>query len=145
MIDFDVTVDFGIIDAGISGVDVVILVVAADEGIMPQTREHLDILSLLEVKNGIVALTKTDTVDEAWIELISEEIREGLAGTFMADAQIVPFSSVTGRGREELINALDAAAAQKLLPLLIQMAGEHRHVMCCQSHVLLYANYSTKC
>ncbi len=98
--------------AGISGVDVVILVVAADEGIMPQTREHLDILSLLEVKNGIVALTKADMVDDAWIELVSEELRAGLAGIFLAEAPIVPFSSVTGRGREELIRMLDLAAQE---------------------------------
>lgn len=98
--------------AGISGVDVVILVVAADEGIMPQTREHLDILSLLDVKNGIVALTKTDMVDEAWIELVTEEVRGALAGTFLKDAPIVPFSAVTGAGKDEVINMLDRAAVE---------------------------------
>lgn len=98
--------------AGIGGVDVVILVVAADEGMMPQTREHLDILSLLEVKSGIVALTKCDMVDAQWVELVTEELREELKSTFLQDAPIIPISSVSGMGREELLNALDRVASE---------------------------------
>ncbi len=88
--------------AGAFGFNLVLLIIAADEGIMPQTREHLNILSLLDVKKGIVALTKIDMVEEEWAELMLEEIREGLSGTFLADAPIVPVSGVTGQGMERL-------------------------------------------
>lgn len=98
--------------AGIGGVDVVILVVAVDEGVMPQTKEHLDILSLLDIRSGIVALTKCDMADEAWIDLVREELREELKGTFLEDAPIVPFSSVSGRGKEELLEMLDRVAVE---------------------------------
>lgn len=98
--------------AGIGGVDVVILVVAADEGMMPQTREHLDILSLLEVKTGIVALTKCDMVEDSWIELVKEELVEELKSTFLRDAPVIPVSSVSGTGREEILYALDKVASE---------------------------------
>lgn len=98
--------------AGIGGVDVVILVVAVDEGMMPQTREHLDILSLLEIERGIVALTKCDTAEESWIDLMREELREELKGTFLEHAPIVPVSSVSGMGKEELLKMLDQVALE---------------------------------
>jgi selenocysteine-specific elongation factor len=68
--------------AGVGGIDIVILAIAADEGVMPQTQEHLNILNLLQVKTGIIALTKSDIVDEEWIEMVTEEVREATADTF---------------------------------------------------------------
>ena len=88
--------------AGASGIDLVLLVVAADEGAMPQTREHLDICSLLRVKAGLVALTKTDMVDDDLRELAREDVRALVEGTFLEGAPIVPVSSTTGQGLEEL-------------------------------------------
>ena len=67
--------------AGVVGMDLVLLVIAADEGIMPQTREHMDILSLLGIEKSIIVLNKCDLVDEEWLELVEEEVREELAGT----------------------------------------------------------------
>ncbi len=88
--------------AGAGGLDLVVLAIAADEGIMPQTREHLDICELLGVRRGVVALTKADLVDDEWIALVSEEIREGLADTFLADAAIIPVSAREGTGLDDL-------------------------------------------
>lgn len=88
--------------AGVGGMDLVMLVIAADEGIMPQTREHLDILRLLGVKCGLVALTKSDLVDPEWLELVTEEVREFTAGSFLEGAPICAISSRTGQGLEEL-------------------------------------------
>ena len=87
---------------GAAGMDVVLLVVAADEGFMPQTREHLGILSLLGVQNGIIVLTKADMVDEEWLEAVEEEARETVQGTFLENAPILAVSSYTGQGIEEL-------------------------------------------
>jgi selenocysteine-specific elongation factor len=94
--------------AGAGGIDVVVLVIAADEGVMPQTREHLNILSLLQVKKGIIALTKKDMVDQEWLEMIIEQIRDEMKDTFLEDASIIPVSSVTGEGLKELIESIDA-------------------------------------
>ncbi|MBI4510474.1 MAG: selenocysteine-specific translation elongation factor [Deltaproteobacteria bacterium] len=92
--------------AGASGVDLVLLVIAADEGVMPQTREHLDICQLLGIRRGIVVLTKVDLVDEAWLELVVSDLKKTLAGTFLDQALVIPVSSRTGLGldllREEL-------------------------------------------
>jgi selenocysteine-specific elongation factor len=96
--------------AGATGIDLVALVIAADEGVMPQTREHLDICSLLGVSHGLVVLTKIDMVDEEWLGLVSEDVHEYLQGTFLAEAPIMPVSAVTGRGVPELINVLDEMA-----------------------------------
>ena len=87
---------------GATGIDVVMLVVAADEGFMPQTREHLDILSLLDVKNGIIVLTKCDMADEEWLETVMEDTREQVKGSFLEDAPMIPVSAYTGQGIEEL-------------------------------------------
>ncbi|MBO8168719.1 MAG: selenocysteine-specific translation elongation factor [Thermoanaerobacteraceae bacterium] len=92
--------------AGVAGIDIVLFVVAADESIMPQTREHLAILDLLQVKNGIVVITKADLVDEDWLELVKEDIKETLAGTVLEDAPIVPVSAVTGQGMDRLHKVL---------------------------------------
>ena len=97
--------------AGASTVDIVALVIAADEGVMPQTREHLEICQLLQVKMGLVVLTKIDMVDEEWLELVTEDVREFLEGTFLEDAPIVPVSSATGEGYDRLIEELDRLAA----------------------------------
>lgn len=88
--------------AGAAGIDLVLLVVAADEGVMPQTREHLAILELLGVQTGIVVITKVDLVDEEMAELVQEDITDALEGTFLATAPRVQVSAQTGRGLEEL-------------------------------------------
>ena len=96
--------------AGATGVDLALLVVAADEGVMPQTREHLAILSLLGIRGGVVALTKTDLVDDDWLALVSEDVRATLAGSALAQAPVLPVSAQTGAGLGELRAALAAAA-----------------------------------
>ncbi|WP_130860997.1 selenocysteine-specific translation elongation factor [Bacilliculturomica massiliensis] len=88
--------------AGIGGIDLVLLVVAADEGVMPQTVEHLDILRLLDIKRGIIVLTKADTVDGDWLEMVAEDVREAVKGTFLADAPLVEVSSFTGQNIDKL-------------------------------------------
>lgn len=93
--------------AGATGIDVVLLVVACDEGVKPQTREHLDILSMLNIKKGIVVLTKRDLVDDDWYELVKEEVREEISHTFLKDSKIIAFSSKTKIGYDELINEID--------------------------------------
>jgi len=98
--------------AGATGVDLALLVVAADEGMMPQTREHLAILSLLAVRGGVVALTKTDLVDDEWLALVTEDVRNALAGSPLTDAPIVPVSATTGAGLDALRAALAAAASR---------------------------------
>ena len=92
--------------AGVTGIDAVILVVAADDGVMPETQEHRDILTLLGVEFGIIALTKSDCVTDERIEKVSEQIREFLKGTFLADAPVVPVSNVTGAGFDVLLDKL---------------------------------------
>jgi selenocysteine-specific elongation factor len=88
--------------AGVGGIDAALLVIAADEGVMPQTREHLAILDLLQIKGGIVALTKSDLVDAEWIEMVSADIRRELADTILADAKIIPVSAKTRAGISDL-------------------------------------------
>jgi selenocysteine-specific elongation factor len=97
--------------AGAHGINVVILVVAADDGVMPQTREHLDILTLMGCRHGVVALTKADLIDEEMRELAIADTREFLAGTFLADAPICPVSNITGEGFPAFTEALNAAVA----------------------------------
>jgi len=94
--------------AGAHGLDAVLLVVAADEGVMPQTREHLEIVDLLEVRRGIVVLSKADLVDAAWLELVTAEVRETIGATALAGAEVIPVSALTGDGLPRLIEALDA-------------------------------------
>lgn len=93
--------------AGISSIDVVLLVIAADEGIMPQTREHLEILKLLSIEKGIVVLTKTDLVETDWLEMIKEDIKEEIKGTFLENAPIHEVSSKTKSGFEALVKDID--------------------------------------
>ncbi|KPL23535.1 MAG: translation elongation factor [Anaerolineae bacterium SM23_84] len=94
--------------AGVGGIDFALFVVAADEGVMPQTREHLAILDLLQVPDGVVALAKSDLIeDPEWLELVQEEVREELAGSVLEKAKIIPVSSVTGQGLSNLLSELD--------------------------------------
>jgi selenocysteine-specific elongation factor len=93
--------------AGVGGIDAALLVIAADEGIMPQTREHLAILDLLRVRRGVVALTKADLVDEEWLELVREEVIEQLKPTTLAGAEIIAVSAYTGEGLPELVAQLE--------------------------------------
>ncbi len=92
--------------AGASGIDGAIFVIAADDGVMPQTREHLDILTLLGVEHGIVALTKVDCIEPDRLATVTAEVKDFLAGTFLEDAPILPVSSITGRGFEVFYEAL---------------------------------------
>ena len=96
--------------AGATGIDIVVMIIAADEGVMPQTREHMEICMLLGVSHGLVAMTKIDMVDEEWMELALEDIRDFSQGTFLENSPIIPVSSVTGQGIPDLIAALDALA-----------------------------------
>lgn len=93
--------------AGISSIDVVLLVIAADEGIMPQTREHFEILQLLNVKKGIIVLTKADLVDAEWIEMIKGDMRDEFKGTFLENSPIYAVSSKTKMGFDELVSGID--------------------------------------
>ena len=92
--------------AGVVGMDMVLLVIAADEGIMPQTKEHMDILHLLGIQKCIVVLNKIDLVDPEWLELMEEEVRDQLQDTFLKDAPVVKVSSVTGEGLKELTDEI---------------------------------------
>ena len=95
--------------AGVGGIDAAILVIAADEGIMPQTREHLAILDLLDIQHGLVALTKIDLIDDPdWLELVQEEIRAALQPTHLAQIDILPVSATSGQGIPEFITHLTA-------------------------------------
>jgi selenocysteine-specific elongation factor len=94
--------------AGASGIDLVALIIAADEGVMPQTKEHLEICKLLGIKHGLVALTKIDMVDEEWIELVSDDVTSFLKGSFLEGAPIIPVSALTGKGLPDFLKALDS-------------------------------------
>ncbi|MBU4186415.1 MAG: selenocysteine-specific translation elongation factor, partial [Proteobacteria bacterium] len=97
--------------AGATGIDIVAMVIAADEGVMPQTKEHMEICTLLGIKQGLVVLTKTDLVDEEWLELVTEDVRKFTRGTFLEDKPVLPVSSLTGQGIPEFIKALDELSA----------------------------------
>jgi selenocysteine-specific elongation factor len=97
--------------AGVGGIDLVVLVIAADEGVMPQTREHLHICELLHVKRGLVALTKADLVEAEWLEMVQADVAEFLKGTFLEGCPIVPCSGTTGQGLPALLAAIQTQAA----------------------------------
>ncbi len=104
--------------AGAGGIDIVLLVIAADEGIMPQSREHLAICELLKIKSGIVVITKSDLVDEEWLSLITDDVRDFIKGTFLQDAEIIPVSSKTGYNIDLLKDKIRSVAL-KVEPKLI--------------------------
>ena len=108
--------------AGAHGIDVALLVVAADDGVMPQTEEHLDILHLLGVTRGLVAVTKTDLVDDARVRAAVDEVRVALDGTSLAGALIVPVSAATGAGVEALRAAISARSASIPSPVRLETA-----------------------
>ncbi len=93
--------------AGATGIDLVVLTIAADEGIMPQTREHMEICELLGVRNGLVVLTKIDMVDDEWLELVKEDVKAYLTGTFLEEVPVLEVSSMTGEGIKDLAKAID--------------------------------------
>ena len=107
--------------AGATGIDLALLVVAADDSVKQQTREHLDILRLLDLHVGVIALTKCDVADSEWIDLVEAEVRDLVADTFLADAPIVRTSAQTGEGIEPLRAELAAAAAR-----VVQQGAEQR-------------------
>src|SRR5438874_2861879 len=98
--------------AGATGVDLAVLVIAADDSVMPQTREHLEILRLLGLKHGVIAMTKADLVDETTRDVVELEIRDLVKDSFLAEAPIVPTSVVTGLGIDELKQAIAAECAK---------------------------------
>ncbi len=98
--------------AGAMGMDLVVLVVAADEGVMPQTTEHLEICRLLGVKKGLVVLTKKDLVEKEWLEMITEDVSDFVSGTFLEDAPVLAVSSVTGDGLDELLRVLEEMVSE---------------------------------
>lgn len=98
--------------AGVGGIDMVMLVIAADEGIMPQTREHLAICDLLHVKKGLIALTKMDAAEKDWLALVQDEVREFVKGTFLEKSPIVPVSAKTGENLDKLKQELDKLAKE---------------------------------
>src|SRR5690606_25410511 len=98
--------------AGATGIDFVILVIAADDGVMPQTREHLAIMDLLGLEHGLVALNKCDLVNEERIAAASREIENALVGTALENCEILPVSAATGAGVDELAARLDAALSR---------------------------------
>lgn len=98
--------------AGAGGINAAMLVVAADDGWMPQTQEHLDILTLLDIRYGLVALTKVDLVEPDWLALVEADIRKKISGTFLAEAPIIPVSSVTGEGVAQVVESISGISAQ---------------------------------
>jgi len=103
--------------AGVGGIDIALLVVAADEGVMPQTREHVAILDLLGISNGVVALTKRDLVDDDWLDLVQADVEEFLSTTSLKGAPIVPCSATTGAGLDELKNVIqDLLSRERMRP-----------------------------
>lgn len=97
--------------AGATGIDLVAMVIAADEGIMPQTREHMEICTLLGIRHGLVVLTKIDLVEEEWLVMVQDEIAEFTRNTFLENAPVVPVSATTGQGLPEFIRTLDTISA----------------------------------
>ncbi|MGB4088859.1 MAG: selenocysteine-specific translation elongation factor, partial [Smithellaceae bacterium] len=93
--------------SGAAGIDLVMMIIAADEGIMPQTKEHLNICSLLGIRTGLVALTKIDMVENDWLELVKTEIQDFLKGTFLEGVPVIPVSALKQKGIDELTAALD--------------------------------------
>ena len=99
--------------AGVSTIEIVLLVVAADDGVMPQTREHLDILKILQVKQGIIVITKKDLVDDDWLGLVEDDVRNLIKGSFLENARMIPVSAINGEGIREVKAELEVLYSQK--------------------------------
>ncbi|MBW2522392.1 MAG: GTP-binding protein, partial [Deltaproteobacteria bacterium] len=97
--------------AGAAGIDLVAFIIAADEGIMPQTREHFEICRLLGIRRGLIVITKKDMVEPDWLELVTEDVREFFADSFLKEAPLLAVSSATGEGIEAVKNTLDSLVA----------------------------------
>lgn len=106
--------------AGVVGMDLVLLVIAADEGIMPQTREHMDILNLLGIEKSIIVLNKCDIVDEEWLELVEEEVKDELEGTFLEQAPVVKVSAATGEGLNGLVGMIEKMTRDEVVAKDVQ-------------------------
>ncbi len=100
--------------AGVGGIDAVILVIAADDGWMPQTDEHFNIIKMLEIKTGIVALAKKDLVESDFLELQTDDIRDHLKGSFLENCPIVPVSGITGDGIDDILNTIDTMLTESI-------------------------------
>jgi selenocysteine-specific elongation factor len=98
--------------AGATGIDIVAMVIAADEGIMPQTREHMEICTLLDIRHGMIVLTKSDLVDDEWLEMVRDEVSDFARDTFLEGAPVIPVSSTTGQGLPEFLQALEQISAK---------------------------------
>jgi selenocysteine-specific elongation factor len=100
--------------AGVGGIDATLFVIAADEGVMPQTREHLAIIDLLQVQSGLIVLTKIDLIDDPdWLELVEGDVRQAVAGTVLENAPVLHVSARTGAGMKELKLALEECLRQR--------------------------------
>ncbi len=100
--------------AGATGLDLAMLIVAADDSVMPQTREHLEILRLLGLSSGVIVLTKCDLADQTWLDLVEDDVRALVEGTFLEGAAIVWTSSVAGQGIDELKGGLQAVRRRQV-------------------------------
>ena len=102
--------------AGVGGIDMVLFIVAADEGVMPQTKEHLNILKILNIER-IYGFNQKDKSDDEWLELVIEDVREQIKGTFLEKSPIIPVSSITGEGIETLKAAIDEMCSKEILKI----------------------------
>ena len=100
--------------AGVSTIELVLLVVAADDGVMPQTREHLDILKILQVKQGIIVITKKDLVDDDWLGLVHDDVRSLIKGSFLENARMIAVSAINGEGIPEVKAELETLYAERM-------------------------------
>jgi len=111
--------------SGIGGIDICLMVIAADEGVMPQTMEHLEILSTLRIKKGVIALTKADLADEEWIEAVKEDIKNAVKETFLSEAEIIEVSSKNGQNidklRQKLFELAQEVKAKKTAPEIFRI------------------------
>jgi selenocysteine-specific elongation factor len=98
--------------AGATGIDIVVMVIAADEGIMPQTREHMEICTLLDIQHGVIVLTKSDLVDEEWLEMVRDDVGDFARDTFLESAPVIAVSSATGEGLPEFLKSLEEISAK---------------------------------
>lgn len=96
--------------AGVTGIDMVAMIIASDESIMPQTREHLEICSLLGLQHGLIVLTKRDLVEQEWLDMVTEDIKEFTSGTFLKTLRLFRYLLQTGEGMDQLIKTVDKIA-----------------------------------